>query len=107
MTVPDPFTKSRDFKVMVSFHPIGSAPRLKVSKFTVDGTLRISELTSYLSKTLKDPNVHVYVANSIELMDDQFVGDFVRIFGKLTPPSDAVASTGSINVHYSIGRAYL
>ena len=102
-----PFSDSRDFKVVVSFHAIGSAPRLKVSKFTVDGTIRISELRSYVARILKQPRVYVYVASSIELMDDQFLGDFVRIFGKITAPLESSPVSGSINVHYSLERAYL
>lgn len=92
-----PFRKGRDFKVVVTFYPIGSAPRLKVSKFTIDGTLRIAELKSYLAGILKESCVHIYVSSSIELMDDQFVGDFVKIFGK----------NSAINIHYSLTRAYL
>ena len=99
----DPFAKSRQFKVVVSFYPIGSAPRLKVTKFTVDGSLRMAELTTYLSKILKESDVHLYVSSSIELMDDQYIGDFVKIFGKMSTDD----SQGSINIHYSIGRAYL
>ena len=99
----DPFAKSREFKVVVSFHAIGSAPRLKVSKFTVDGSLRMAELSSYLSKILKESDVHLYVSSSIELMDDQFIGDFVKIFGKMSGDD----AQGSINIHYSVGRAYL
>jgi hypothetical protein len=99
----DPFSSHRSFKVVVSFHAIGSAPRLKVSKFTVDGTLRMAELTNYLAKIIKESDVHLYVSSSIELMDDQYIGDFVKIFGKMS--SDE--TQGSINIHYSVGRAYL
>jgi hypothetical protein len=99
----DPFAASRNFKVVVSFHPIGSAPRLKVSKFTVDGNLRMAELTSYLGKIIKESDVHLYVSGSIELMDDQYIGDFVKVFGKMNPEE----TQGSINIHYSVGRAYL
>ena len=106
MTVEDPFRKSRDFKVVCSFHAIGSAPRLKVSKFTVEGTLRMSELTAYLSKILKATDVHLYLGGSVELMPDQYVGDAVRIFGKMSQSSECEPS-GAVNIHYSIGRAYL
>jgi hypothetical protein len=99
----DPFADFRKFKVVVSFYPIGSAPRLKVSKFTVDGTLRMGELTNYLGKIIKESDVHLYVSNSIELMEDQVIGDFVKIFGKLSVDE----SQGTINIHYSVGRAYL
>lgn len=98
----DPFRKGRDFKVVVSFHAIGSAPRLKVSKFTVDGTLRMSELRAYLASILKQSTVYVYVSSSIELMEDQFLGDFVKLFGKMTDTLE-----GSINIHYSLTKAYL
>jgi hypothetical protein len=99
----DPFAGSRNFKVVVSFHPVGSAPRLKVSKFTVDGNLKMAELTNYLSKIIKESDVHLYVSNSIEPMEDQYIGDFVKIFGKMNSED----TQGSINIHYSVGRAYL
>jgi hypothetical protein len=99
----DPFAPLRAFKVVVSFYPVGSAPRLKVSKFTIEGSLRMGELVTYLSKILNASDVHVYVANSIELMDDQFVGDMVPIFGKKSPDDQP----SSVNIHYSIGKAYL
>lgn len=106
MAAEDPFRKSRDFKVVVSFHAIGSAPRLKVSKFTVDGTLRMSELNAYACRILKVTDVHLYLGGSVELQDDQYVGDAVKIFGKVTQSSEG-STSGSVNIHYSIGRAYL
>ena len=99
-----PFHHLRDFKVIVTFHPIGSAPRLKVSRFTIDGTLTIAELTSYVNKMLNIDSSHLYFNQSIELMPNQYVGDFVKIFGKTYPNGDPAAS---VNIHYSIGRAYL
>jgi len=47
--------------------------------------------------------VHVYFHNSIELSDQQYVGDFAKIFGKASQTD----STYSMNVYYSIGSAYL
>jgi len=88
----------------VTFYPIGSAPRMKVSKFTVQGNLSIGELSQYVAKILKhtdDDSVHIYFQNSIELLPNQRVGDFAKIFCKFSD------SAFSINVHYSIGSAYL
>lgn len=106
----DPFRHLRDFNVIVTFYPIGAAPRLKVSKFTVHGTLSVGDLTAYVNKMLRiapDADItqraHLYFHQSIELMDSQIVGDFGKIFGK--PPSGDREAT--INVHYSIGKAYL
>ena len=104
MVSGDPFEAKRSFKVVVSFFPVGSAPRLKVSKFTIDGTLRFGELTTYLSKMVESSDVHLYVSGSIEPMEDQYVGDFVRMFGKAPTTPDSV---GSINIHYSLGKAYM
>ena len=97
------FDHLRDFKVVVSFYPIGSAPRLKVSKFTINGNLRMAELKQHLTKLLGiTEDLHLYVHQSIEGLDSQHIGDFVKFFGKLNEQSG-----GTINVHYSIGRAYL
>ena len=105
--VPTSFNHLRDFKVVLSFFPIGSAPKMKVSKFTVPATTRICELQQYVSKILRledsENKVHVYFHNSIELVGHQYVGDFARIFGK----GSQIDSTYSMNVHYSIGSAYL
>jgi hypothetical protein len=104
----DPFHHLRDFNVIVTFFPIGAAPRLKVSKFTIPGTLSIGELTAYVNKMLRIPETaksaqraHLYFNQSIELMDDQIVGDFARIFGK------PVDKDMQINVNYSVGKAYM
>ena len=101
------FNHLRDFKVILTFYPIGAAPRMKVSKFTVPGTTQIGELNHYVSKILRledsENKVHVYFQNSVELMENQYVGDFAKIFGKISQ-SD---TTYSMNVHYSIGSAYL
>ena len=101
------FSHLRDFKVVLTFFPIGAAPRMKVSKFTVPGTTQIGELNNYVSKILRledaENKVHIYFQNSIELLSEQYVGDFAKIFGK---PS-STDTTYSMNVHYSIGSAYL
>ncbi len=101
------FNHLRDFKVILSFFPIGAAPRMKVSKFTVPGTTHIGELSHYVSKILRledsEKKVHVYFQNSIQLLDNQYVGDFAKVFGK----SSENDTTYSMNVHYSIGSAYL
>lgn len=101
------FDHLRDFKVILTFFPIGAAPRMKVSKFTVPGTTHVGELSNYVSKILRledtENKVHVYFQNSIELLDEQYVGDFAKIFGKASQTD----TTYSMNVHYSIGSAYL
>jgi hypothetical protein len=104
MVSGDPFLSKRSFKVVVSFFPVGSAPRLKVSKFTIDGTLRFDELTTYLSKMVNSDDVHLYVSGSIEPMEDQYLGDLVRMFGKAPATPESV---GNINIHYSLGKAYM
>ncbi len=107
---PDPFRHMRDFNVIVTFYPIGAAPRLKVSKFTVHGTLSVGDLTSYVSKMLRIPSdadvsqrAHLYFNQTIELLDSQIVGDFANIFGKARVDD----KEATMNVHYSIGKAYM
>jgi hypothetical protein len=105
--IPESFNHLRDFKVLLTFFPVGSAPKMKVSKFTVPGTTLIGELSNYVTKILRledhDNKVHVYFHNSIELSDQQYVGDFAKIFGKASQTD----SSYSMNVYYSIGSAYL
>ena len=101
MTNSGPFDHLRDFNVVVSFHPIGSAPRLKVSKFTVHGTLTMGELHEYLVKLLPQEDVHLYVHQCVEMLPTQHVGDLTNLFGKVNETS------ATLNVHYSIGKAYL
>ena len=93
-----PFDHLRDFKVVVTFNPIGSAPRLKVNKFTINGTLTMGELKECLYQLLPASDIHLYVQQSIEMFDHQHVGDICRLFSP---------SGQTLSVHYSIGRAYL
>jgi hypothetical protein len=105
--IPTSFNHLREFKVVLTFFPVGSAPKMKVSKFTVPATTLIGELSNYVTKILRlednENKVHIYFHSSIELLDDQYVGDFAKIFGKASQTD----STYSMNVYYSIGSAYL
>ncbi len=99
------FDHFREFKIILSFNPIGSAPRLKVNKFSVDGKLKFRELLTNLNKLIDLENnskIHLYINNSIEPSEDHSIGDYCNLIGKSSSPESF-----SMNIYYSIGRAYL
>jgi len=72
----------------------------------VSGTSSFSELYSYLRQAVNADDVHLYVNNQFEPMEEQYVGDIARMFAKKHTTSEDV-TTYTLTIYYSIGRAYV
>ena len=101
----DPFRKHRLFSSIITFLPIGNAPRLAQSKYNLtDSTSSFIDLFNIVRKALDNKDVHLYVNNQFEPMEDQCIGDIVKLFGKEERNG---SPNYSMAVYYSIGRAYV
>ena len=102
--VLDPFRRLREFTTTITLLPIGNAPRIQ-QKYTISGTSSFAELRRYLRQAVNADDVHLYVNNQFEPMEDQFIGDFAKMFAKKHTSAEGVTYT--MSVYYSIGRAYV
>lgn len=64
-----------------------------------------SELYSYLRKAAQADDVHLYVNNQFEPMEDQAIGDIARLVAKKSVQAEETSY--NMSVYYSIGRAYV
>ncbi len=101
----DPFRRHREFNTVISFMPIGNAPRID-QKYSISGTAMFSELYSYLRQAAHADDVHLYVNNQFEPMEDQAVGDVAKLFAK-KQVNQSEETSYNLSVYYSIGRAYV
>ena len=102
--VVDPFRKHREFTTVVTFLPIGNAPRIE-QKYSISGTAMFSELYGYIRQAAQADDVHMYVNNQFEPMEDQAIGDIAKLFAKKHVQSQETSY--NLSVYYSIGRAYV
>ena len=102
--VADPFRRHREFNTVSTFLPIGNAPRID-QKYTISGTAMFSELYGYLRQAAHADDVHLYVNNQFEPMEDQAIGDIAKWFAKKQIHSEEISY--NLSVYYSIGRAYV
>ncbi len=88
-----------EITAIVTFIPIGNAPKLKNNKQTYAGTTLFREISEYMRSACDKEDVHIYVNNVFEPLADQAVGDVARCWGK--------KGEYVMNVHYSVGKAYV
>ncbi len=96
------FEKYRNVTSVVTFLPLGSAPRIKNNKIEVTKNTRFDEIFSFIRTACNHPDVHIYVNNQFEPTEDQSVVDIARCCGK--QQGDNLIA---LNIHYSLGRAYV
>jgi hypothetical protein len=93
--------------VHLTLLPIGSAPSIEWGKnITVEGESIFEDLRKLVSASIGNiPDVHLYVQNIFEPSYDEFIGDIAKMVGK--SKGDESQDGYSMNIYYSVGKAYL
>ena len=110
-TVKDVFDKYRSgISVNIILIAIGNAPKLKTGKIVLEALDRDHHTFQYLyeqlSKATNLQDIHIYINNSFEPSPNQVIVDLARMFGKIIS-AETEKPKYQLNIHYSIGRAYL
>ena len=92
---------------VLTFMPIGNAPRLKNPKYEANGSALFAEVFTFLRAACSQSDVHLYVNNQFEPLEDQTIADVVRCCGKPAQTAASSATAFALNIHYSVGRAYV
>ena len=99
------FSQFRDFEVTIALSPLRNAPQLKTPKVSLPGCYRWTCLVDFLRKTLSEEDIHVYLNNQFEAGEEQCVAELARCFGAYKDEGGRI--TASLQVWYSVGRAYI
>ncbi|CAK0876646.1 unnamed protein product [Prorocentrum cordatum] len=101
--VAEELARLRGGKVEVRVKNIGSAPILKQTRFTVDGSKRFEELAGFLRRQLKLETLHVYCCDAFEPAHDEHIADLLSCFGA---GSGTPGSQRWLNISYAIEPAF-